>query len=140
MAVVKIDSTNPDNFRPKKLIAPGQYTFTVANDPVVEVAQSSGNSIVKVELRCNDDGEFKGSPVYDICAITEKAQFKLCHLALAAGTQSKEEIQNDGVDLGLLKNAVVECAITIEKGTVDPSTGQQYKDKNKVDKYLFEEE
>jgi hypothetical protein len=140
MPIVKIDATNPDNFRQKKLIEPGQYVFTIANSPVVESAASSGKPIVKVELRCDDDGDFKGCPIYETITITPKAQWKLCHLALAAGAQTREEIENEGVELSLLQNCRVDAVVEIEKGGIDTATGKNYRDKNRVEKYLFEEE
>ena len=140
MSVVKVDSMNEGNFQSRKLLNPGTYTFEVANDPVVAKAKSSENNVVSVELRCQDDGEFKGQPVYDTITLTPKAEFKLCHLALAAGMQTKEDIKNDGVDLSLLKGSTLSADITIEPGGTNPQTQQQYRDKNRIERYIFDPE
>jgi len=138
MAVVRVDSGNPDNFRAKKLIDPGQYCFEVENDVVVEQAKTSQNQVVNIEARCTDDGPFKGSKVYATHALTAKAEWMLCHLVLSCGTQTEDEIAADGIDLGLLKGSTFEADIGISDPQTDPSTGQKYKPKNIVEKYLFE--
>ena len=140
MSIVKVDSSNPDNFRAKKLADPGNYCFVVENEPVVAQAKSSQNQVVNVEVRITDDGKFKGSKIYATHALTAKAEWMLCHLVLSCGTQSEEEIARDGIDLGLLKGETFEAEIGISDPQTDPSTGQKYKPKNTIEKYLFEPE
>ena len=139
MTVVTIDSTNPSNFQMRKPIPAGTYVFEIANDLVVSKAKSSENNIIKVELRCNDDGEHKGSVVFDNIALTKKAEFKLCHLVLAAGTQTKEEMSS-GIDLDLLKGRMVEVEVSLEPPRKDPVTGQIYDESNRVKRYCFDPE
>ncbi len=139
MPVVNIDATNPDNFQPRKPIPAGKYVFEIANDLVVVKAKSSDNNIIKVELRCADEGEHKGKIVYDNIVLTKKAEFKLCHLALAAGTQSKDEMAS-GIDLELFKGQMVEADVTLEPPRKDTATGQIYDESNRVKRYIFEPE
>ena len=137
MAVVRVDAANPDNFRQKKLIDPGKYCFEIENDVVVAQAKSSQNQVVNIEARCSDDGEFKGSKVYDTITIKANCEWKLCHLVLACGTQTEAEIAADGIDLSLLKGSTFEAEVGVDDLRVDPQTGQKYKPKNTIEKYLF---
>lgn len=138
MGVVRVDSSNPDNFRAKKLIDPGKYVFEVSNEPVVAQAKSSSNQVVNIEARCTDDGDFKGSKIYDTITLKDNCEWKLCHLVLACGTQTEAEIAANGIDLGLLKGCTFEAEVGISDPREDPATGQKYKPKNTVEKYLFE--
>lgn len=136
MGTVRIDSTNEGNFRAKTLIPKGDYLFEIANDLVVEKAKSSQNNVVNVELRCQDDGPAKGSVVFDTIALTKKAEWKLCHLVLAAGTQSKAEMKADGIELSLLKGQIVKAGVDIQPARSAPDGGQ-YAAKNRVTQYCF---
>lgn len=140
MSVVKVDTTNEDNFKPKsfKPIPKGEYLFEVANDLVVEKAKSSDNNIIRVELVCQDEGEHKGSKVFDTIVLTNKAEFKLVHLALSCGSQSKDDVKANGVDLGLIKGRVCRAVVDVQGPRTDPSTGQEYSEKNRVVQYLFD--
>jgi len=140
MTVVKIDGSNDSNFQQRRLIDRGTYIFEIANEPVVEKAKTSDNMKVSVELRCQDEGEFKGQAVYDTIILTPKAEWKLCHLVLACGTQTREEMKENGVDLSLLKGSTCEAEITIEAGGMNPQTGQRYPDRNRVSRYIFSED
>ncbi len=141
MSVVKIDSNNAENFEKKDFtpIPKGEYVFEIANDLVVEKAKSSDNMIVKVELACQDEGEFKGKKVFDNIVLTKKAEFKLCHLALAAGTQTKEEMV-EGVDLELFKGRLVRAEISVQAPRTDTVTGEVYRENNIVVRYCFDAE
>lgn len=139
MTVVNVDTANPDNFQPRKPIPAGKYVFEIANDLVVTKAKSSENNIIKIELRCQAEDEYKGRVVFDNIVLTKKAEFKLCHLVLAAGTQTKEDMGN-GVDLELLKGAVLEAEISLEPPRKDPATGVIYDESNRVKRYIFEPE
>jgi len=137
MSIVKVDASNPDNFRAKKLIDSGKYCFEIENDVVTSQSQSSQNQVVKIEARCTDDGPFKGTKIYATHALTAKAEWMLCHLVLSCGTQTEDEMSRDGIDLSLLKGSVFEAEIGISDPQTDPTTGQKYKPKNTVEKYLF---
>ena len=139
MSLVKVNTANPKNFEKRDFtpMPKGQYVFEIANDLVVTKAKSSDNNIIKVELVCQDEGEYKGKMVFDNIALTKKAEFKLCHLVLAAGTQTKEDMQ-EGVDLDLLKGRRVEADITVQPPRTDPSTGDLYPESNKVQRYIFD--
>ena len=139
MSVVKIDSSNANNFKNKQILPAGEYVMEVANDLVITKSQSSDNNLVKVELRVADEGEFMGCTVYDNIVLSKKAEWKVCHLALACGTQTKEEIQNDGVDLALIKGSRCEVKIGVEPPSMG-TDGTRYSEKNKVERYIFEEE
>ena len=137
MTVVNIDTTNPDNFQARKPIPAGKYVFEIANDLVVTAAKPpSTNNIIKVELRCADEGEHKGRVVFDNIVLTKKAEFKLCHLALAAGTQTKDEMSS-GIDLELFKGQMVEVEVSLEPPRKDPVTGVIYDESNRVKRYIF---
>jgi len=141
MAVVKIDANNAENFEKKDFtpIPKGEYVFEIENELVVTKAKSSDNMLVKVTLICQDEGPAKGKKVFDNIVLTKKAEFKLCHLALAAGTQTKEEMV-DGVDLALFKGQLVRAEISVQAPRTDPSTGQVYGESNKVVRYCFDAE
>ncbi len=141
MAVVKVDSNNAENFEKKDFtpIPKGEYVFEIENDLVVEKAKSSDNKIVKVTLVCQDEGEYKGKKVFDNIVLTKKAEYKLCHLALAAGTQTKEEMR-EGVDLELFKGRLIRAEISVHAPRTDPVTGQMYNESNKVTRYCFDAE
>ncbi len=137
MSVVKVDSTNEGNFQARRILPKGRYPFEIANDLKVEQAQTSGNNIVKIELRCQAEDGAKGVPVFDNCVLTPKGEWKLCQLALSAGVQTAEEIKTTGVDLELLKGKIVEAEIDVEPARQAPD-GTMYNEKNKVSRYLFE--
>lgn len=137
MSIIKIDGNNESNFTGFKLLHPGAYCFEIANEPEVKKS-SKGNPMIAVELRCADDGEFKGCAVFDNIAITPRSEFRVCHLALAAGTQDKEDIKSRGVDLSLLPGKIVEAEIGIQPARMDPATGNTYREKNIVRRYIFD--
>jgi hypothetical protein len=140
MSIVKIDGSNESNFTGRKVITPGKYVFEIANDLIVEKSKSSDNNKVEVQLRCVDEGEFKGSLVFDSIPLTPKCEWRLCNLAMAAGRQSKEEIKSTGVDLSLLKGSAVEVIVAVKPPEVDPVSGKKYKEKNEVERYCFDAE
>ncbi len=136
MTIVRIDASNESNFRTRKIMPAGRYTFEIANDPVVSKAKTSDNNVVSIELRCIDEGEYRGSAVFDNIPITPKTEFRLCHLVLAAGSQTKEEMQADGIDLSLLRGKVVEAEVGIEPPSVSP-TGRRFGERNRIERYIF---
>ena len=136
MSIVKIDASNTGNFQARKILPKGRYSFEIANDLVVAKAKNSANNKVDVELRCTTEGDCRGAVVYDVIAITQKTEWKLCHLVMAAGTQSEEDVKMNGVDLSLLKGATVEADIDVE-GPSKGADGKQYNEKNRVARYVF---
>lgn len=144
MAIVKIDGANEDDFKQKDFepIPNGTYLFEVTgpdNGPLrVEKAKSSDNNVVNVVLVCADEGEFKGKKVFDTLTINAKAQWKLCHLAMAAGVP-KETVQNEGVDLDAILHQHVKATIGTEAAKTLPD-GTEAKARNRVSQYLFETE
>lgn len=142
MATVKIDASNEANFQQKSwpVMPRGIYTFEIANDLHTEQAKTSTNQLIKVELKCMDDGEFKGSTVWDNIVLTPKAEFKLVHLVLAAGTQTREDIKQNGVDLDRLKGQAVRAEVNIEGPSQDKNDpNKTYPEKNKIQRYVFDE-
>jgi hypothetical protein len=137
MAVVKIDANNPNNFTGKQIVDKGTYVFEIANDLQIVKSKSSDNNIIKVELRVQDEGKFRGAVVYDNIALTPKSEFKLVHLAMAAGTQTKDEIKNDGIDLSLFKGATLQAEVDVEAPMQAPD-GTMYQEKNRVTRYIFD--
>ena len=140
MAIVNVDATTTNKLQTRKPIPDGEYTFEIANDLVVTQAKPpSTNKLIKVELRVQDDGEHMGALVYDNIVLTRKAEFKLCHIVLAAGTQTKEEMES-GVDLDLLKGEIVKAMVSLEPPRRDSVTGQMYDESNSVKRYIFDAE
>jgi len=153
MGLVEIDTSNPDLFKPMEFKVPpkGKYLLEVGNDLVVEQSKSSDNHIVKAELRVQDDGEFKGSVIYDNFVIiadtsTEKGrtskrinEARLCQFAVACGVRTQEEInEGKGIPLDEFKGKVCE-AITKVVNYKDPNTDET-RTKAAIVRYLFEPE
>jgi hypothetical protein len=145
MAVVNVDTGNPENFAGRKyeIMPRGIYLFEVSKVPVLHKAKTSQNMVVDVVLKCIDDaesGKYKGTSVFETIALTQKGEYRLVHLALAAGTQTREDIKNaGGVDLELLIGKVLKAEVSVEGPSTNPATGQVYGEKNRVRNYIFEE-
>lgn len=135
MSVIKIDATNEGNFKQRQIIPPGEYVFEIANEPSVSNSKA-GNPMISVELRCQDDGAAKGAVVFDNIVLTKKAEWKLCHLILAAGTQTQDDLKNVGADISLLKGACLKVKVGVEAPTTAPD-GTKYPEKNTVERYIF---
>jgi hypothetical protein len=147
MTTVRVDTSNPDVFKQKDFTPVPKGTYTLecrgadSKAPIVVKAGSSDNMVVNFEYRICDEGEHIGKKIFDCCTITAKAEWRLIHLALACGTQTKEDITQNGVDLDKLEGARFSAEIDIEPGGVnatDPS--KRYRDKNRITRYLFEPE
>mgnify|MGYP002642209825 CR=1 FL=1 len=141
MSIVKIDASNEGNFESRsfKILPKGKYIFEVANEPIISQAKSSGKNKVDITLKCADDGEYKGSSVFDCISLSKKSEWKLCHLVLACGTQSEDDMKNNGIDLSLLKGATLEAEVDVQPATVG-ADGKTYNEKNRITRYLFEPE
>lgn len=142
MAVVKVDASNEKNFQQRRIMPKGRFLFEVANDLKVEKAKTSSNNVVNVVLKCVDDisdGKHRAATVFDTIALTTKAEWKLVHLALAAGAQTKDEIKTTGVDLSLIKGRVMEVNIDVQPPQ-EAADGTKYSEKNIVKQYMFEPE
>jgi hypothetical protein len=127
--LIKVDTTDESLFKAKKKIAPGEYVFVVAK--VESKTSGKGNAMVCLELRCQDEGEFKGDAVYDNIPVTKKTEWRVVHLLLSAGF-TKDEI-SQGVDISDIKDRYVRANITIE-----PAKGG-YKERSIVESYIFPE-
>jgi len=147
MAVVKVDATNEDNFKQKtfKLLPKGRYLFEATGrngGPLVVETAKSGNPMVVVECKCIDDkndGEYRGITVFDNIAITPKSEWKLVHLALACGSQTKDDIKERGVDLELIKGKPFEAEVDVRPPQT-AADGTTYSERNRIARYLFEPE
>lgn len=155
MGLVSVDTSNPDLLKPFefKLLPNGKHSFEVANDLKVEDSKSSANKVIKVELRCNEEGEFKGTAVFDIFIIMVDPQGekglkakkiqegKMAQFALACGVTTKDELEETGeVPLELCKGCFVEAVIGTKANSYkDPNTDELItRDKNTIVKYLFD--
>jgi len=153
MGLVEIDTSNEDLFKPYefKVLPKGKHRFEVANDLVVEPAKSSDNNVIKVELRCQDEDENKGSVVFDTFVLIENPQTekhrksrqinqgRLAQFAVACGVRTKEEIESGkGIPLDEFKGKICD-AITRIVPYKDPNTGEA-KQSAKIARYLFEPE
>lgn len=133
MSIVKIDASNPANFKEKRLIEPGEYVFEIANIKA-DKAKETGNSVLKVEMRCQDNGEFRGAPVFDSITLTKNAEWKFAHLCLSAGF-TKDEIAN-GIDTSDLIGRFIKAKVSIvPAGTYN---GNPIKERNVIDAYVFD--
>ena len=139
MTVVKVDSSNPENYKPFefKLLPKGAFNFEVANDLVVQQAKTSSNKIIKVELRCTDEGENRGIAVFHNIVLTPKKEKELVHLALSCGTQKAEDIQQNGVDLSLMKGRICRAEVDVQPATTGED-GTSYRAKNTLFRFLFD--
>lgn len=151
MGLVEVDTGNPDLFKPYefKVLPAGKHLLEVANDLVVAAAAPpSPNSVVKVELRCQDEDENKGTVVWENFTIiaapqSEKErtsqkinQGRLAQFAVACGVKTQAEIEGgSGIPLEPFKGARCD-AITRVESYKDPNT-QESKTRAKVGRYLF---
>jgi hypothetical protein len=145
MTTVRVDPSNPDNYQPRefKLLPKGIFLFEIANQLKIEGAKSSSNQKIEVRLKCIDDadgGSFKGTTVFDTIALVPKSEYKLVHLALAAGTQTREQIKADGVDLDMITGKVVKADIDVEGPSTSRDGSKTYKERNRVSRYVFDKE
>jgi hypothetical protein len=148
MSIINVDTTNPDltkkrDFNP---IAAGIYALEVENDlTLVESKSNSENSVVALELRVVDDGEFKGRKVFDNLVIMgpsapdkSKAgcEQKIASFAMACGVLTKAQVEaGEGIDLDLFKGCVCQAQVGVK---VEQYQGEERK-KNVVKNYLFED-
>ena len=153
MSLVEIDTGNPDLFKTFefKVLMPGKHLFEVANDLIVEPAQSSENSVIKVEARCQDEDDGKGAVVWDNFTIikdakTEKEikskeinQGRLSQFAVACGVRTQQEIRDGkGIPLEGFKGKMFDAITKIEPYK-DKNT-QEDKTRTKIVRFLFEPE
>jgi hypothetical protein len=127
--LIKIDASNEDNFKAKKLIVPGTYVFCIAK--VTPKSSKAGNSMIVLEMKCQDDGEFRGATLFDNVVLTQNSEWKFIHLCLSAGF-SKDEIKN-GIEIEDIKDRYVKVKVGIQ-----PKQGQ-YAEKNIVEAFVFDE-
>ncbi len=155
MGVLKIDVSNPDLFKTFdfKVMTPGKHLLEVANDlEIVSCKPPSENSIIKVELVCQDEDDNKGARAWENLVIinnptTEKQvkavkiqQSKLCQFAVACGVITKDEIEAGGnIELGLFKGTRCEAITRVETST-DASGKSTGKQNTRIVRYLFESE
>jgi len=141
MPIVNVDVADESKFQQKsfKLLPKGNYVFELAKNLVVEQAKTSNNRKVDVEAVCMDEGEFKGTRVWTTIALTPKSDWRLVHLALACGTQTKDEIKAaGGVDLSLLTAGCrFEASVDVTPEQTAPD-GTTYRAKNTITRFLFE--
>jgi len=109
---VKVDTTNPDLFKPPEfpVLAPGVHTFAVSKISSWEDSKSEGNNKVKsLEFRCQDEDESKGLVVFERFVLidpsdtSDKAakarkinQQSMTTFCLACGVTTKEEVMATG--------------------------------------------
>jgi len=150
MSMINVDTTNEDLFKPYefKLMPNGKHSFEVANDLELVPSQSSHNLVIKVELRCAEEGEFKGAVVFDNFTIVKDPQTdkqraskkinesRLSQFAVACGVCSEKEINATGqIPLELFKGRVCDAIVGTASYT-DPNS-QEARQKNKISRYLF---
>ncbi len=126
---LKVDTSNPDLFveHKVKVLTPGLHTFEVANEVKVEKCKEpSINSMINIEVVCQDEDEFKGCKVYDRILILANPQTdgqlkskaineaRLVQLMMACGIMTQDEVEAGAdIELELLKGNTFEATTTI---------------------------
>lgn len=146
--ILKVDTSNQDLLKKReyKVPTPGTYTLEVANDLKVTDAKHSSNQVVNIELRILDDGEFKGSRIFDNLvisadpAVRAKCEWKTAQFAVACGVVSPDDIKNIGeIDLGEFKGRTCKAVTDIDTSTFTNAAGEpQTRKKAVIKQYLFE--
>ena len=75
IGLIKITTDNPEELfeRPKMpLITPGKHLFVVAK--LTMSIAASGNKVLKLEARCQDEDQNKGLPCFDNFVLIENPQ------------------------------------------------------------------
>jgi hypothetical protein len=141
MGILKIDTTDVGDLLTKKSFDPipnGVYTLEIENNLVLKPSKSSDSSVVAIELRVIDDGEFKGRKIFDNLVIgttveaRKKGDWKIAQFAVATGLYTKETLNE--IELDLFKGATLKAKIGTKANTYQGNTEQ----KNFVKEYLFE--
>ena len=151
--IVNVDTSDPDLTKPyePKVVPAGKHVFVVANDVKVEPCKDSPNQIIKIELRCQDESEFKGTPVFDnIVLITipvtdgrrksvKIIQGRLAQASISLGIKTEADFAHgDGaIPLDQFKGMVCE-AITKVVNNEYPVGSKNFTPQAEVVRYLFE--
>lgn len=153
MTIVNIDSNQPDLLKPFefKLLPKGTYLFEVANDLIVEQCASSQNQIIKVENVCLDEGEWKGTKVFENFIImveptTEKQlkgkainEAKLAQFAVATGVANANDLDAlSSLDLDSFKGTTFKAMVGV--ASYQNQQTNETKQKNVITRYLFDVE
>ena len=142
MGFLNIDTSNPDLLKKRTFdpIPSAKYVCEVANQLKVEAAKDSKNSIVKIELRVIDDGEYKGRILFDNLVIAAdpatkaKTEWKIAQFAVATGCYTKDNL--DQIDLDVFQGSTVEVMVGVK---VEEYQGEK-RSKNVIKQYIFEDE
>ena len=140
MGILNIDTSDPDLLKKKSFdpVPTGKYVCIVENNLKVEPSKSSDNSIVKIELRISDDGQYKGRKIFDNLVIgstpeaRKKSEWKIAQFAVACGVCTKETLNE--IDLDLFRGSTVE----VDVGCKTEKYKGEDMTKNYVKAYLFE--
>ncbi len=134
---LKVDTSNPELFveYKVKILTPGLHTFEVANELKVEKCKEpSVNQMINVEAVCQDEGEFKGSKVFDRILILTNPQTdgqhkskaineaRLAQFTIACGVLTQDEIAA-GEDIELENFRGCTFQATTEVGSYTTSSG-----------------
>ena len=113
-------------------VEPGVYEVEVVNALRVEKAASSGNNVIKVELKILTEGEEEGKTIFENLALTKKSYYRFYQFARACG-HSKEEI-TEGIDIANLQG------VTLQVRTKQQTSEYQGETRIKpvVARYLYE--
>ena len=150
MTLINITPTeSEDLFAPPEfpVLSPGRHTFVVANDLKVETKEETGNGVIKVEARCQDEDENKGIPVFDNIVIinnpmkdkdfTAKSihDKKLAQFTVACGVLTKEQVEaGEGINLAEFKDKMFLAVSGVE---TQKYQGRDVK-RSCISRYLFE--
>lgn len=94
---IKIDMSNPDAMkRPVAVVVdPGLYQFRVMNKlREVQCKAPSENTMVKLQLKIIDEGEFEGKVIWDQIVISPKTMWNLYQFSRSCGIDPAD---NDGI-------------------------------------------
>ena len=153
MGIVTVDTSNPEDLlKPPEFVplSEGKHLLEVANDLKTESAKEGPNLVVKVELRCQDEGEDKGRVVFDNFVIMQVVETdkqrkakeihekRLTQFAIACGVKTESDFRNGNGDIPLddFKGKVCQAMTGIETSKWQGRTRQNAY----IKRYLFEPE
>jgi len=150
---VSIDNSNPDLFKPyePKLLQNGKHLFEVGTALAITPCKApSENSMITLEARCQDEGECKGTIVYErfvfIANIQTSGQQtskeitegRLAQFAVACGVMTEAQIKaGEAIPLDEFLGRRFEAITKVVSGKDQSGNARQ---QNSIARFLFEPE
>lgn len=153
--IITVDTSDPDLTKPyePKVVPPGSHLFVVSKPVKATKAKGTDNTVVKVTLSCQDEGEMKGAIVFDNIVFIKDPQTegqrksvkinqgKLVQLAISLGVTTESEVKNGNgeIDLDLFEGNVC-SAITKVVQNEYPLGSKNFTPQADIVRYTFEPE